>query len=302
MRVLLLAAGAFVLTAGPAGAWTRPAHMVTAAIAFDQLEREAPELVGPLGELLDAHPDRGPFEVAIDRAEGTERIRRMFLECARWPDDIRRTAQDRPAWHASLAPLGPDAAGRSTHGAAAEAFALNYRVLADPAATSAERAQALCWVLHIGGDAHQPLHAAQWFSDAFPDGDRSGGFQYVRDPLTGRVTNLHWLWDDAVHRQGDVDSVTARATELAQIYPRAQLPEALASAAAGDFPGWLAGESLPLARDVAYGPALRAGSTLSDAPRVPETYWAQVREISARRVSVAGYRLGDLVRQALAAN
>ncbi len=300
MRAHLLATAALLLTAGPAGAWTRPAHMVTAAIAFDQMEREAPDLIGPLGELLDAHPDRGPFEVAIDRAEGRERIRRMFLECARWPDDIRRTAQDRPAWHASLTPLGPDAAGRPVHGAATEAFALNYRVLADRAATSAERAQALCWVLHIGGDAHQPLHAAQWFSEAFPEGDRSGGFQYVRDPLTGRVTNLHWLWDDAVHRQGDIESVNARAAELAQIYPRAQLPEAAAPASGSDFPAWLTDESLPLARSVAYGPALKAGSTLSDAPRLPEAYWTQVREISARRVTLAGYRLGDLVRQALA--
>ncbi len=299
MRRLLLAAAALALTAGPAGASTRPAHKVTAAHAIDPLERAAPELIAPQGRLLEAHPAHGPFEVAVDRAEGRERIRRMFLQCARWPDDIRRTAQDRPAWHADLAPVGPEAAGHGTYGAATQALALNYRVLADPAATDAERAQALCWVLHVGGDAHQPLHAAQWFSQAFPEGDRGGGRQFVRDPLTGRPISLHWLWDDSVHRQGDVESVTARAAELERLYPRTALPEAAAPAKPEDFAAWLGEESLPLARRVAYGPDLAAGPNLAGAPQVPEAYWMQVREISARRVTLAGYRLGDLVRQAL---
>lgn len=299
MRRLLLASAALALAAGPAGAWTRPAHMVTAAIAFDQLQRETPELIEPLGRLLDAHPDHGPFEVAIDRSEGRERIRRMFLQCARWPDDIRRTAQDRPAWHADLAPLGPETAGHGGYGAATQALALNYRVLADPNATDGERAVALCWTLHVGGDAHQPLHAAQWFSQDFPEGDRGGGFQFVRDPMTGRPISLHWLWDDSVHRAGDVESVTARAAELERLYPRAALPEAAARAGPEDFAAWFGEESLPLARSVAYGPDLAAGPNLAHAPRVPEAYWTQVREISARRVTVAGYRLGDLVRRAL---
>ena len=104
MRPLALALVLLTL-AGPAAAWTRPAHMVTAAIAHDEITRARPDLLATLEKILDAHPDRGPFEVAIDRTTEAERARRMFLECARWPDDARRTTYDHPTWHAVLWPI-----------------------------------------------------------------------------------------------------------------------------------------------------------------------------------------------------
>ena len=37
-----------------------------------------------------------------------------------------------------------------------------------------ERAVAMCWVFHLIGDAHQPLHVTQLYSTQFPKGDRGG--------------------------------------------------------------------------------------------------------------------------------
>ncbi len=48
---------ALALAAGPAGAWTRPGHMVTAAIAYDEIEKRRPDLIDTIGAILDAHPD-----------------------------------------------------------------------------------------------------------------------------------------------------------------------------------------------------------------------------------------------------
>jgi hypothetical protein len=129
-----------------------------------------------VGAILAAHPDRGPFEVAVRRALGEERQRRLLLECARWPDDARGTVYDHPTWHYAFAPVvrdddaPPAPAAEALVGDALEAFSLNARVMANTEASDAERAIALCWVMHVGGDIHQPLHAAQLFSAAHPRG------------------------------------------------------------------------------------------------------------------------------------
>lgn len=308
MRALatLMLASAVLCGAPAASAWTRPAHMVTAAIAYADLAAERPDLLERIGAILDAHPDRGAFQVAIDRTVGDERRRRMFLQCARWPDDSRETLFDHPTWHAALRPVhahgepSRHAAAAEAVGEAEEAFALQYRVLAGPYASDAEKAVALCWVLHLAADIHQPLHAAQYVSPEFPAGDRGGGLRYVLDPLTGQPVSLHWFWDDAVHRSGAVADVDARTRELLALHPRDTLAELAAGPArAGDFPSWAADESLPLARTLAFSDAVKPTAARDAAPAVPEAHWREVRSVSERRIVVAGHRMAELVAAAL---
>ena len=90
ISVLLLVAG-FIAGNTAAYAWDHPGHMTTAAIAFEEIERERPDLVDAIGLLMLKHPDPAPFWVAAGEAKGKERTRRMFLECARWPDDSKFT-------------------------------------------------------------------------------------------------------------------------------------------------------------------------------------------------------------------
>ena len=62
-------------------------------------------------------------------------------------------------------------------------------MLADRSRPDAERAQALKFLVHFVGDAHQPLHAGY-------ARDRGGNtFQLQVD---GRGTNLHALWDSGL--------------------------------------------------------------------------------------------------------
>lgn len=297
MRGIVIAGLALCIIGDRASAWSRPGHMVTAAIAYSDLAND-PAVKSAIVELIEAHPDRAPFEVAIDRTVGEARARRLFYECARWPDDARGTAYDHPTWHYAARPVhadrGSNGSANRIEGSAIEAFALNFRVLADRRASKAERAVALCWVMHLVGDIHQPLHTAQLFSHTFPDGDQLGSKQFVRatphhDPVT-----LHWFWDDRVHRSGTQDSVETRATEITSSSPRAT-----ASTHSADFALWAEQESYAEAVRLAYGKLLITSAKPADAPVLPQAYIDETLKSAEQRVALAGHRLASVLREAL---
>jgi hypothetical protein len=293
--------------ASRAAAWSRPAHMVTAAIAYEELGAD-PAARALLLDLLEAHPDRAPFEVAVDRTTGEARQRRLFYECARWADDARGTPYDHPTWHYAARPViaADFPADRpkptNTEGAASEAYALNIRVLGNAKAAKPERALALCWVMHLVGDIHQPLHSAQLFSRAFPDGDQLGSRQFVRETADNPPVTLHWYWDDRVHRSGIQDSVEARARGLAARFPRAAFGQPVYDRQLDSFVAWARDESYPLAVSQAYGPALVSSPEASAAPVAKPDYAATTRDAAERRLTLAGYRLADVLRAALTAD
>lgn len=177
--VLFCAIGAL---APAAHAWDHPGHMLTAAVAYAEIERARPALIDSLGLLFLRHPDTAPFWVAAGEARGKERVRRMFVECARWADDSKFTPRDMLTWHSALwaivakdapaqAKAAADARKGRPAGQALEALALNYAMVANAESSPAERALGLCWVLHIAGDIHQPMHVSDLFSKDFPAGD-----------------------------------------------------------------------------------------------------------------------------------
>ena len=53
-----------------------------------------------------------------------------------------------------------------------KALTFNVGELKNPQKSAAEKAIAICWVEHIIGDLHQPLHAASLYSPEFPKGDQ----------------------------------------------------------------------------------------------------------------------------------
>ena len=135
--------------------------MITAAIAFEEIERLRPDLMERIGLMLMKHPDPAPFWVAAtDAANGKERARRMFIEGARWPDDSKGTTNDRLSWHTARFPIIAADASQKTKdlvasrggrpvGDAIAALELQVSVMANPEAGADERALALSWFLHI---------------------------------------------------------------------------------------------------------------------------------------------------------
>src|SRR3546814_16929435 len=82
-------AAALIVPAAPAAAWTRPGHMVSAAIVYQDLMTTDPEVVREILRIIEAHPDRGPFEVAVGRDTGEARDRSKFVEIARRSEERR---------------------------------------------------------------------------------------------------------------------------------------------------------------------------------------------------------------------
>lgn len=63
--------------------------------------------------------------------------------------------------------------------------------LSSKTASTARRAEALRFVIHLVGDLHQPLHVSN-------DDDRGGNLTQVR--FMGRGTNLHSVWDGELYQ------------------------------------------------------------------------------------------------------
>jgi hypothetical protein len=305
-----VAAFASLTLATAAQAWTRPGHMVTAVIALDDLQRRRPDLLPALDALLEAHPDRGPFQVAIDRSVGAERSRRMFLECARWPDDVRQTPADHPQRHLALSAVAaadaPPAARQAVvarrgkvDGEALQALGLDLRTLADRTAPAGERARSLCWAVHVLGDIHQPLHTATLYSAAFPNGDPGGGGARMRDPLGGGIISLHWLWDDAILRSGRIEDVDRRAAELEAAYPRAALPELATPFDLQQGPDAVWRETFAVAEAFAARGDVPISASDQTAPELAPTAWSSLRTLAERRATLAGYRISEALIAAL---
>jgi hypothetical protein len=302
LRVLISAALLAVLYRS-ALAWSPEGHMMTGAIAYEELRSTDPRVVEIIVGLMAQHPDRGSFEVAANGATGETRARRLFMEMARWPDDIRKGMYDHPTWHYASKPLidfhrpPPVSPRDATAGSALEAFALNVSVAGDPRAPAPERAIALCWIFHLVGDIHQPLHAVDEYSADYPHGDHGGGLQYVLDPESQQPLSLHWYWDQAAIRPGGV--APARAAELRALLPRGKYAELTRRGnAADDFVAWAA-ESHALARSQVYRGDLSTSSDEQQAPALSAAYVANSSAVAERRIILSGYRLADLLSAVL---
>jgi hypothetical protein len=289
-------------------AWSNQGHMITGAVAYDDLARTDPGLVAKIEAIMANHPDKARFERGLAGYSGEARARRLFELMARWPDDVRDGPYDHPGWHywLRLIPSQTDPAKVApamlamTTGQAVEAYRLNLATVRDAYAPAADRAVSLCWLFHLAGDIQQPLHAGHLISGRFPLSDRAGSSDFVRPTDGGDATNLHAFWDNAVGGDSDdnanVETVRLR---LEQAWPRSALKELSGKADPEAFRQW-ADESFELARSVAYVDGTYEGAaTPAAAKPVPPGYDASRQRTGERRVALGGHRIADALRAAL---
>ncbi len=237
--------------------WNVHGHKVIASIA---LRRLTPAEQKKVLAILNSHPRfdddfDGEMPDAIASGSVPDQNEWLFQQAAVWPDIARgfsrglRNKFHRPSWHfinlplfltpadeaalkpgltvnVSLVPPGPGAAPEAREQMnVIQAIRHARKVLADPAATKADRALMLSWLFHLVGDVHQPLHSTAMFSrKAFPQGDRGGN---LID--TEQRKNLHSLWDSllgqsispAAARKGRSRSWPAWAWKRSERRPRA---------------------------------------------------------------------------------
>lgn len=238
-----------------ARAWGRAGHEIIGTIAERQLSPATREKVC---FLLDGYP---------------------LAVVAPYPDEWRIKEPRTAAWHFVNIPLAADAYD-PTHDCLAEPGCIvtaidHFRaVLAGSAATKDDRAKALTYIVHLIGDAHQPLHVT--------DNNDLGG-NLVRVTFFGAPTNLHALWDDGIIAH-TTQSVNDYATRLLG----SSAPPATANGTTID---WI-NEAHQLARQAYAG--VPPGAALANA------YFEKARPIVDVQLLRAGIRVAAVLEAALA--
>jgi hypothetical protein len=253
-------AGALLVTlAGPLGAaarWYDLGHRLVARVAERRL---TPGAAAAVRDLLGGQ---------------------SLADASVWADDIRQYRHDADALHFVNIPL--DAAGydpaRDCPGGRCIIAAIerDSRVLADPGAAPATRAEALRFLIHFMGDLHQPLHVA----DA---GDRGGNRRLVY--LLGDSMNLHQVWDGELLKlaaAGETDHLDRLRREMDTLD--------LAALERGTVAEWaMEGHRI----------AVRHAYRLPGDGRLGEAYVAANRPLIDHALIAAGVRLAKVLNDAL---
>jgi len=284
MRILRsLGCLVLIALAAPALAWGPQGHRTVGAIADRLL---TPAAQASVAQLLAGDLDK------FGNPSGRTTLEAVSV----WADEIRGTAADEPRWHYDDAPVCGEAPrasycpGGQCNSAQLERL---IRVLADAHASLRERNEALKWVVHLVGDIHQPLHAAD-------NGDRGGND--VQVALAGVHTrgreSLHRAWDGELVRlaldsrntqqpPADIDQLALEARRLVQ------------EAGQGTPAEW-AHQSTALAKNVAYQ---YSGFVCGRAPAgivvLDRDYQQEAEAIVRERLLLAGGRLANLLNEIL---
>ena len=152
------------------GSWGFFGHKTVATIAENHLTPEA--------------------KTAIKVLLGTESL----VDVASWADEVRNQPEYKSTagWHFVNLPVGlsrsqfKDSIQAIKNENLLTALALNESIIRDSAATKAQKIVALKFIVHLVGDAHQPMHVSR--------AEDKGG-NTIQVQFDGKGTNLHSLWD-----------------------------------------------------------------------------------------------------------
>lgn len=259
---------AFLLTviffSSPAYAWGEFGHRLVGELAERQL---SPSARAAVSELL--KHEREPSLAGV--AAWADHVREAGLE------DYAHTRSwhyiNFPSFDCDYVPARDCPDGNCVVGA----INGQTRVLADKREPAMRRTEALKFLVHLIGDAHQPLHAGL-------ARDRGGNTFQVN--VKGRGSNLHAVWDSIILHDGP-RGITAYAAHLeAGVEGINSATVAAPNAAAG----W-ALESCHLLRDEAIYPPKR---------RIGNAYLDGFRPVAERRLQLAAIRLAEVLEAALA--
>ena len=311
MPVLLI----FVVLIGaalPALGWDDSGHKITAYIAWQRMTPDVRERV--LKILLAAPEDStiGTYYFPYGSQNVDARKRDFFMVMATWADlirdrnfEVRMKKYHKSNWHyddqfwtskdGKIEYLkAPEDGGQALM--RIDEF---VKVIGSNAPDS-EKALAIAWLEHLIGDIHQPLHSSARVTDTEPKGDQGGNLFSLtpKDTPRDKQENLHWFWDSIVVRNikntknvCDIDFLEPLAKGFMKKYPFAKMQGRLALS---DPSSW-AKESLTYAQNDVFSSDLKRGEMPSD------KYKKKGLKIAEERLTLAGYRMGEIFNQVFGA-
>jgi hypothetical protein len=283
-----IVAGGLTFNPGPAAAWGDRGHEIVALIARAYL---TPGVKQQVDALLKSDPSPLTPPGMAAAATWSDKYRDKDIDGARqrtrfWHYvDIEITKPDLE--QACFGPMPPPTGLPASMGRDKDCIVYKIQEfeaeLANPATDPREQVIALKFLLHLVGDIHQPLHAAN-------DRDRGGNDKRVS---TDRLyaNTLHHYWDVEFVQELGTDAAKTAAGLMQGITSRDR-----ALWAAGTPADW-AFESFQIARDRIYARLPRPNEKGSY--KLSEADTALAAKDAAGQLSKAGVRLAMVLNRAL---
>ncbi|HWK89248.1 MAG TPA: S1/P1 nuclease [Longimicrobium sp.] len=306
LRAAALLSAALLCWSTPAHAWDEVGHKVVARIAWNHMTPAARQHAIRL--LQAAPPNSGIAELLPrDGRPLEERQRDWFVNASYWPDQIR--SREHPGfryahsdWHYVnfFWEQRPDGTRRDRPDIPRAGFLIDQEMriaaaLGSPSVPDSAKATDLPWLLHLVGDAHQPMHNSARITARDTAGDR--GANEFRLAGLYPFNNLHAYWDALIGfsvpwtsaSRTEHDHVGSVARQIAARYP---LTAMRGRVLPGQFETW-SREGMRVAQAVGYP------SWLIRDQRAPARYRPHAWAAAQPRVALAGYRLADVLNRAL---
>jgi acid phosphatase len=315
--------------------WNSIGHLASAKLAYDRLgdaQRTA------LFALLQTHPHFHQY-LAFGRPAAVSETEWVILRASVWPDWVRPRHNDRRGPLVTKYHRGEDHYVNVPIIDPKDTAAFAGKTLIPPdkpdiicalrercnelrlsSVAPEDKAVAICWILHLVGDIHQPLHNAAYFSseEGFRQGDEGGNKFGVK--VNGRTWRLHTYWDDVLGEDANYaddseqhqQEIFREAMKLADHLRGLHLPAADEKRLADDltFESW-SREGFEVAKTVAYQKTDGSGilnhvevkkfgePVPEDAPEAGTQYAVRARTTAEVRVVLAGRRLAQRITQLL---
>lgn len=311
--MLALAMASALLSAPTAAyAWWDEGHMQIAAVAYDRL---SPDIRLKADALIRLNPE---YDRWVAGVPDSLKAQYAFVKAATWADDIKGqivgyssagdSAKDANAArnigyydHLSHAYWHFKDIGFSTDGtpiedgdpvnALSQILVLRKGLSSTSGLPDDVRSYDLVWLLHLVGDAHQPLHATARFSHDWPHGDQGGNLSEIVNAM-GVKMKLHAYWDGLFGGY----STPYGAIFDGLINPDTKLPEPDPVLAAEADPQKWFEESQKLAIDVAYAEPVKSGTSPVILDRSYET---NAMTAARKQAALAAARLANLITATL---
>lgn len=284
-----------------ARAWDAVGHMIVCQIAYDNLTPAAKQHV----------------DAALARFNAAEKSEYTPVIAGTWMDDIRGKTREYNPWHYINLPYNLTGDPFPAEDEVNVLWGINtcLAILDDKTTyPGVDRDQALVMLTHLVGDVHQPLHATS------REGDLGGNRVMVPNLVDPELAifnaqgNLHWFWDTSyrktVDENGDIVSlyaaplysrnapVVGHKKALALVQEKAAEFRAKYSPSEDDIQGspeeWTR-ENHRLGFEFAY--AKLPGGDGANPVTLTADYVDEAREISEKRLVLAGYRLAHILNQ-----